>query len=60
MRGIICPWLLRLQFHKIHRTVRVTPAMTAGVTDRLREVADLVAAWEAHERGRKERRERMR
>jgi hypothetical protein len=37
-------------FIKIHRTLRVTPAMAAGVTDRLWEVGDLVAAWEATER----------
>jgi hypothetical protein len=37
-------------FIKIHRTLRVTPAMAAGVTDRLWEVSDLVAAWEASER----------
>ena len=37
-------------FIKIHRTLRVTPAMAAGVTDRLWEVEDLVAAWEASER----------
>jgi IS1 family transposase len=41
-------------FITIHRTLRVTPAMAAGVTDRLWEIADLVAAWEAYER-RKER-----
>jgi IS1 family transposase len=38
-------------FIKIHRTLRTTPAMAAGVTDRLWEVSDLVAAWEAEERG---------
>jgi len=37
-------------FIKIHRTLRVTPAMAAGVTDRLWDVADLVAAWKASER----------
>lgn len=37
-------------FIKIHRTLRVTPAMAAGVTDRLWDVEDLVAAWEADER----------
>ncbi len=37
-------------FIKIHRTLRMTPAMAAGVTDRLWEVSDLVAAWEASER----------
>jgi hypothetical protein len=30
-------------FIKIHRTLRVSPAMAAGVTARLFEVSDLVA-----------------
>lgn len=37
-------------FIKIHHTLRITPAMAAGVTDRLWEVKDLVAAWEVSER----------
>jgi hypothetical protein len=37
-------------FIKIHRTMRVTPAMAAGVTDRLWDLEDLVTAWEARER----------
>lgn len=37
-------------FIKIHRTLRMTPAMAAGVTDRLWDVADLVALWERYER----------
>ena len=37
-------------FIKIHRTLRVTPAMAAGVTDRLWDVEDLVALWESEER----------
>jgi IS1 family transposase len=37
-------------FIKIHRTLRVTPAMAAKVTDRLWEVSDLVALWEEYER----------
>jgi len=36
-------------FTKIHRTLRMSPAMAAGVTDRHWEVADLVALWEAYE-----------
>jgi len=36
---------------KIHRSLRVTPAMAAGVTDRVLEVSDLVAMLEAQERG---------
>jgi hypothetical protein len=36
-------------FVRIPRTLRVTPAMAAGVTDRLWEVSDLVALLEAAE-----------
>jgi hypothetical protein len=36
-------------FIKIHRTLRVSPAMAAGVTDRLWSVSDLVGLWEAEE-----------
>lgn len=36
-------------FIKIHRTLRVTPAMAAGVTNRLWEVSDLVSLWESYE-----------
>ena len=36
-------------FIKIHRTLRMSPAMAAGVTDRLWSVEDLVALWEAYE-----------
>jgi IS1 family transposase len=34
-------------FIKVHRTLRMSPAMAAGITPRLWEVSDLVAAWEA-------------
>ena len=40
-------------FLKINRTLRVTPAMAAGVTTRLWDVCDLVAAWESYEQGQK-------
>ena len=36
-------------FVRIHKTLRVTPAMAAGVTDRLWEVSDIVALLEATE-----------
>ena len=36
-------------FVRIHLTLRVTPAMAAGVTDRLWEVSDIVALWETVE-----------
>jgi hypothetical protein len=34
-------------FVRIHRTLRMSPAMAAGVTDRLWEIADIVALVEA-------------
>jgi hypothetical protein len=42
-------------FIKIHRTLRVNPAMAAGVTDRLWSVEDLVVLWKAYEQRRAER-----
>ena len=36
-------------FIKIHRSLRITPAMAAGVTERLWDVSDLVALLEAEE-----------
>jgi hypothetical protein len=42
-------------FIKIHRTLRTSPAMAAGVTNRLWGVEDLVALWEAYEQRRAER-----
>lgn len=36
-------------FIKIHRTLRVSPAMAAGVTDKLWTVEDLVSLWESEE-----------
>jgi hypothetical protein len=42
-------------FIKIHRTLRMSPAMAAGVTDRLWSVEDLVALWESYEQRRAER-----
>jgi hypothetical protein len=39
-------------FIQIHRTLRTSPAMAAGVTDELWSVEDLVALWEGEERRR--------
>ena len=39
-------------FIQIHRTLRMNPAMAAGVTDKLWSVEDLVALWETEERRR--------
>jgi len=36
-------------FVRIHQTLKVSPAMAAGVTDQLWEIADIVALVEAAE-----------
>lgn len=44
---------MHYNFCRIHKTLRVTPAMAAGVTDRLWSIADMVTvleAWEARQR----------
>ena len=41
---ILIAQLRRLQFHEVHRTLRLRPAMAAGVTERLWSVEDLVAS----------------
>jgi hypothetical protein len=42
-------------FTKIHRTLRMSPAMAGGVTDRLWEMSDLAALWEAYKQRSAER-----
>ncbi len=41
--------MMYYNFVRIHKTLRVTPAMKAGVTDRLWEIGDIVALIEAEE-----------
>ena len=40
---------MHYNFCRIHKTLRVTPAMAAGVTDKLWAIADIVALVEAAE-----------
>jgi hypothetical protein len=43
-------YFMHYNFVRIHQTLRITPAMAAGVTDRLWEMNDLVSVieeWEA-------------
>jgi len=47
--GLFSPY----NFIKIHRTLRMSPAMAADVTDRLWSVEDLVTLWEAYEQRRR-------
>ena len=42
-------------FIRIHRTLRVSPAISAGVETRLWSVEDLVGLWESYEQRRAER-----
>jgi len=46
-------------FIRIHRTLRTSPAMAAGVADRLWSVEDLAVLWETYEQRRAERARRM-
>ena len=41
--------MMYYNFVKIHTKLRTSPAMAAGVSDRLWEVSDIVALWEAIE-----------
>ena len=41
--------IMYYNFVRIHKTLRVTPAMAAGVTDRLWEIGDIVALIEKAE-----------
>jgi hypothetical protein len=41
--------MMYYNFVRIHKTLKITPAMAAGVTDRLWEMSDLVAMIEASE-----------
>lgn len=41
---------MHYNFARIHKTLRITPAMAAGVTDRVWDVKDIVAVLEAWER----------
>jgi IS1 family transposase len=43
---------MHYNFVRIHQTLRITPAMAAGVTDKLWEVADIVELLENHEQER--------
>jgi hypothetical protein len=42
--------MMYYNFCRIHKTLRVTPAMAAGVTDKLWEVSDIVAILEEWEK----------
>jgi IS1 family transposase len=44
-------YFMHYNFCRIHQTTRVTPAMAAGVTTKLFELADIVRIVDAYERG---------
>ncbi len=41
--------MMYYNFVRIHKTLKITPAMSAGVTDRLWEISDIVRVLEAYE-----------
>ena len=47
--------MMYYNFVRIHKTLRVTPAMAAGVTDRLWEIADIAMLVEDAETAPKKR-----
>jgi IS1 family transposase len=51
----IAVYFMHYNFVRIHQTLRVTPAMAAGVTDKLWEMADMVAIVDAAEAKREPR-----
>jgi hypothetical protein len=56
----VAPGYFAYNFIKIHRTLRMTPAMAAGVNRKLWEVAGLVVLWEAYEQPTSARRKSLR
>lgn len=46
----VAPGCFACNFTRIHRTLRITPATAARITDRLWNVEGLAAAWETSER----------
>ncbi len=48
--ALLSPPYACYNFVRIHKTLRVTPAMAAGVTDKLWEIGDLVKVLEDFER----------
>jgi IS1 family transposase len=51
LRHSLAVYFLHYNFVRIHKTLRTTPAMAAGVDSRLWEMADIVALIEQFERG---------
>ena len=51
MDGALSPfYFMHYNFVRIHQTLKITPAMAAGVTSKLWEMSDMVwvlEAWEA-------------
>ena len=44
---IVCLYAVWYNFVKMHKTLRCTPAMSAGLTDRLWDMADIVVLIDA-------------
>jgi hypothetical protein len=44
LKAALAPYFAHYNLVRIHQTLRVTPATAAGVTDRIWELAELIAA----------------
>ena len=42
LRAAYALWFAFFNFCRVHKTLRVTPAMEAGITDRVWEISDLL------------------
>lgn len=47
--NVVALYVIYYNFVRINASLRMTPAMAAGVTDKLREIGDIVALIEAKE-----------
>jgi hypothetical protein len=45
-------YFMHYNFVRIHQTLKITPAMAAGITDKLWEMSDMVKVLEAWEQSR--------
>jgi len=46
----VAVYMMHYNFCRIHQTLRVTPAMAAGVTDHVWEIEDVIALLDAAEK----------
>ena len=55
LQAAVAPHFAHYNFVRVHGTLKVTPAMEAGLTDRLWDISDLIAIIDANEPAPKKR-----